>query len=83
MFGLLKNSSPSKSSYSTQVARIAAKHLGLSKGLYALSAHAMLSEGASHATVPEALRECLASTFKIGHITVQVEPNCDDEGVHG
>lgn len=54
----------------------------LTTGVYALSAHAMLAEGASHEVVLEALRDCLASKFKIGHITIQVEPNCGGEGVH-
>ena len=45
----------------------------LTSGVHAMSAHAVLAEGAAHPEVLSAIQSCVASDFKIAHITVQVE----------
>ena len=46
----------------------------LTSGVNAMSVHVVLAEGASHVEVLSAVRETIATSSKIGHITVQTEP---------
>ena len=48
-----------------------------------LSAHAGVAEGVSTTGVLEALRQCVATQFKITHVTVQLEEaECGDSDTH-
>lgn len=46
----------------------------LTSGVNAMSAHAVLADGASHNDVLLAIHAAVTSDFKIGHVTVQIEP---------
>jgi cobalt-zinc-cadmium efflux system protein len=48
----------------------------LTSGVHALSAHAILQEGAVHDEVLTALRERVTHGFPISHVTVQLEQRC-------
>jgi cobalt-zinc-cadmium efflux system protein len=54
----------------------------LTSGIHALSAHAVLQEGASHGAVLSALRARVTAGFPISHVTVQLEERCCGEHVH-
>ncbi len=54
----------------------------LTSGLHALSAHAVLSAGASHSTVLDALHARVTRDFAITHVTVQLEERCCGEHAH-
>jgi len=54
----------------------------LTSGLHALSAHAVLVEGATHREVLEALRSRVTDGFPISHVTVQLEERCCGEHAH-
>lgn len=55
----------------------------LTSGVNAMSAHAVLDEGASHQDVLAAVRSCVRRDFEIHHVTVQVESlNCDPAETH-
>ena len=55
----------------------------LTSGVNAMSAHAVLDEGASHQDVLAAVRSCVSRDFEIHHVTVQVESlNCDPADTH-
>jgi cobalt-zinc-cadmium efflux system protein len=54
----------------------------LTSGVHALSAHAILQEGAVHAEVLEALRERVTHGFPISHVTVQLEERCCGDHAH-
>ena len=53
----------------------------LTSGVHALSAHAILNEGAAHERVLTALRHRVTHGFPITHVTVQLEEECC--GDHG
>ncbi len=46
----------------------------LTSGINAMSVHAVLAEGAAYANVLAAIHLAVTTGFKIGHITVQIEP---------
>jgi cobalt-zinc-cadmium efflux system protein len=48
----------------------------LTSGVHALSAHALLREGAAHGTVLVALHTKVTGGFSIHHVTVQLEEHC-------
>jgi cobalt-zinc-cadmium efflux system protein len=48
----------------------------LTSGVHALSAHAVLREGASHGVVLGALHARVTGAFPISHVTVQLEERC-------
>jgi cobalt-zinc-cadmium efflux system protein len=54
----------------------------LTSGLHALSAHAVLAEGAAHGEVLAAVRERVTHGFSISHVTVQLEERCCGEHAH-
>jgi cobalt-zinc-cadmium efflux system protein len=54
----------------------------LTSGVHALSAHALLAEGALHGEVLAALRCRVRDDFAIGHVTVQLEEQCCGEHAH-
>jgi cobalt-zinc-cadmium efflux system protein len=54
----------------------------LTSGVHALSAHAVLQEGAVHGAVLSAVRERVTSGFPIHHVTVQLEERCCGEHAH-
>jgi cobalt-zinc-cadmium efflux system protein len=54
----------------------------LTSGVHALSAHAVLREGAAHGSVLGALREEVRGRFPITHVTVQLEERCCGEHSH-
>lgn len=54
----------------------------LTSGIHALSAHAILQEGAAHGAVLAALRQRVVETFPISHVTVQLEERCCGEHAH-
>lgn len=55
----------------------------ITSGMHALSAHAGVAEGVSTTGVLEALRQCVATQFKITHVTVQLEEaECGDSDTH-
>ena len=64
------------------VARVHDLHVWtITSGMYALSAHALLADGAAHDQVMEELRRCI-TVFKIGHVTLQIEKSgCEDAHV--
>jgi cobalt-zinc-cadmium efflux system protein len=54
----------------------------LTSGLHALSAHAVLEEGAAHGEVLTALRHQVTHDFPISHVTVQLEERCCGDHEH-
>ena len=54
----------------------------LTSGVHALSAHAILHDGAPHAEVLAALRHRVTHGFPISHVTVQLEERCCGEHEH-
>jgi cobalt-zinc-cadmium efflux system protein len=54
----------------------------LTSGVHALSAHAILHEGAAHGTVLVGLHTKVTGAFSIQHVTVQLEERCCGEHVH-
>jgi cobalt-zinc-cadmium efflux system protein len=54
----------------------------LTSGIHALSAHAVLQEGAAHGAVLGALRARVTTSFPISHVTVQLEERCCGEHAH-
>ena len=54
----------------------------LTSGVHALSAHAILQEGAAHGEVLAALRHRVTHGFPISHVTVQLEERCCGEPAH-
>jgi cobalt-zinc-cadmium efflux system protein len=54
----------------------------LTSGVHALSAHAVLQEGAAHGIVLGALRARVTGEFPISHVTVQLEERCCGEHAH-
>ena len=54
----------------------------LTSGVHALSAHAVLREGAPHGEVLEEMRRCVTHGFPISHVTVQLEERCCGEHAH-
>ena len=54
----------------------------LTSGVHALSAHAVLQEGAAHGVVLGALRTRVTGGFPISHVTVQLEDRCCGEHAH-
>jgi len=54
----------------------------LTSGVHALSAHAVLQEGAAHGAVLGALRTRVTGGFAISHVTVQLEDRCCGEHSH-
>jgi cobalt-zinc-cadmium efflux system protein len=54
----------------------------LTSGVHALSAHAVLADGAAHGEVLTAVRERVTHGFRITHVTVQLEERCCGEHAH-
>jgi cobalt-zinc-cadmium efflux system protein len=54
----------------------------LTSGVHALSAHAILQEGAPHGQVLGELRTRVTAGFPITHVTVQLEERCCGEHAH-
>jgi cobalt-zinc-cadmium efflux system protein len=54
----------------------------LTSGVHALSAHAILQEGAAHGEVLASLRHRVTHGFPINHVTVQLEERCCGEHEH-
>jgi cobalt-zinc-cadmium efflux system protein len=54
----------------------------LTSGVHALSAHAILQEGATHGQVLGDLRTRVTAGFPITHVTVQLEERCCGEHAH-
>jgi cobalt-zinc-cadmium efflux system protein len=54
----------------------------LTSGVHALSAHAILQEGAVHGEVLEKLRHRVTHGFPISHVTVQLEERCCGDHAH-
>jgi len=54
----------------------------LTSGVHALSAHAVLREGAAHGQVLSDLRIRVTEGFPIRHVTVQIEEHCCGEHTH-
>ena len=54
----------------------------LTSGVHALSAHAILQEGATHGQVLGDLRGRVTAGFPISHVTVQLEEHCCGEHEH-
>jgi cobalt-zinc-cadmium efflux system protein len=54
----------------------------LTSGFHALSAHAILQEGAAHGEVLAALRHRVTHGFPISHVTVQLEERCCGDHEH-
>jgi cobalt-zinc-cadmium efflux system protein len=54
----------------------------LTSGVHALSAHAILQEGATHGAVLGELRTRVTAGFPITHVTVQLEERCCGEHAH-
>jgi cobalt-zinc-cadmium efflux system protein len=54
----------------------------LTSGVHALSAHAVLQEGAVHGDVLTALRDEVTQGFPISHVTVQLEERCCGDHEH-
>jgi cobalt-zinc-cadmium efflux system protein len=54
----------------------------LTSGVHALSAHAILQDGATHGQVLGALRSRVTDGFQISHVTVQLEERCCGEHAH-
>ena len=54
----------------------------LTSGVHALSAHAILQDGATHGQVLGDLRTRVTAGFPISHVTVQLEERCCGEHAH-
>jgi cobalt-zinc-cadmium efflux system protein len=54
----------------------------LTSGVHAMSAHAVLGEGADHSEALTSIQQCVASHFKIVHVTVQIEARRCEEETH-
>jgi cobalt-zinc-cadmium efflux system protein len=54
----------------------------LTSGVHALSAHAILEDGAAHGEVLAALRHEVVHGFPISHVTVQLEERCCGDHTH-
>jgi cobalt-zinc-cadmium efflux system protein len=54
----------------------------LTSGVHALSAHAILQDGATHGQVLGDLRTRVTAGFPITHVTVQLEERCCGEHAH-
>ena len=54
----------------------------LTSGVHALSAHAIINEGAAHEKVLTALRHRVTHGFPISHVTVQLEEECCGDHEH-
>ena len=54
----------------------------LTSGIHALSAHALLDDGALHGEVLAAIRHQVTHQFPITHVTVQLEERCCGEHAH-
>jgi cobalt-zinc-cadmium efflux system protein len=54
----------------------------LTSGVHALSAHAVLEDGAPHGEVLTALRHQVTHDFPISHVTVQLEERCCGDHEH-
>jgi cobalt-zinc-cadmium efflux system protein len=54
----------------------------LTSGFHALSAHAILQEGATHGEVLAELRHRVTRGFPISHVTVQLEEQCCGDHAH-
>jgi cobalt-zinc-cadmium efflux system protein len=54
----------------------------LTSGVHALSAHAVLEDGAPHGDVLTALRHQVTHDFPISHVTVQLEERCCGDHAH-
>jgi cobalt-zinc-cadmium efflux system protein len=54
----------------------------LTSGVHALSAHAILQEGAGHEAVLTTLRHRVTHAFPISHVTVQLEEECCGDHAH-
>ena len=55
----------------------------LTSGVNAMSAHAVLADGATHDDVLARIQQHVASNFKISHVTMQIESQrCAEEGLH-
>jgi cobalt-zinc-cadmium efflux system protein len=54
----------------------------LTSGVHALSAHAILQDGATHGQVLGDLRSRVTASFPITHVTVQLEERCCGEHAH-
>jgi cobalt-zinc-cadmium efflux system protein len=54
----------------------------LTSGVHALSAHAVLEDGAPHGEVLTALRHQVTHDFPISHVTVQLEERCCGDHQH-
>ena len=55
----------------------------LTSGVNAMSAHVIVSGGASHNEVLKRVHKCATANFKIVHVTVQLEPvGCADKETH-
>jgi cobalt-zinc-cadmium efflux system protein len=54
----------------------------LTSGVHALSAHAILREGAAHGAVLVELHSKVTGGFSIHHVTVQLEESCCGEHMH-
>ena len=55
----------------------------LTSGMNAMSAHVVIADQAVHEAVLSAVREHVTRTFKIGHVTIQIEQrNCNDTEAH-
>jgi len=54
----------------------------LTSGVHALSAHAIVTEDATHAEVLVALRQRVTDDFSIRHVTVQLEERCCGDHAH-
>ncbi|MGE0129223.1 MAG: cation diffusion facilitator family transporter [Blastocatellales bacterium] len=55
----------------------------LTSGVNALSAHAVLADGATHDEVLAAVRECVTREFNIAHATIQIErQGCAEHETH-
>jgi cobalt-zinc-cadmium efflux system protein len=65
------------------VARVHDLHVWtLTSGVHALSAHAIIKDGATHGQVLGALRTRVTDDFAISHVTVQLEERCCGEHAH-
>jgi cobalt-zinc-cadmium efflux system protein len=54
----------------------------LTSGIHALSAHAVLREGAAHGVVLDEIRAEVTGRFPVTHVTVQLEERCCGEHSH-
>lgn len=54
----------------------------LTSGVHAMSVHTVLGESATHQSVLDDVKHCVAREFNIAHVTVQVESKGCDGGTH-